>query len=122
MTPEQFVEVIREGAYESAVEGTRLNLIDPPGRRPSEVLLRLSEWYSGLAAGDREMVHAAAREGAHAAIFAFFAILDGVQAIEGPGPKGALRLTYVSASGEETLLTGSGEDLHDLFNAGALPQ
>lgn len=68
------------------------------------------------------MVMEVARDAAHGAVFGLLAVLDGVRAIEGLGPKGLLRLIYVSPDGEETVLNDeAGEELHDLLNSIAMP-
>lgn len=122
MNAEEFVAAIKMVVLDAAVRGVESSLLSPPGRQPAEGLVRASEWYLGLPDDSRSMVMDVARDAAHAAVFGLLAVLDGVRAIEGYGPKGSLRLAYVSPSGEESVLNDeAGEELHDLLNSIAMP-
>lgn len=122
MTPEEFVDAIRQRVLDGAAASTIANLEAPPGRRPPEALVSLSHWFHGLTDDDKRQVELVARAAAHAATFSFLAVLDGVAAIEPAGPKGELRLTYISPGGEEVALNADeGEELHDVLNAIAYP-
>lgn len=122
MNAEEFVAAVKLVVLDGAVRDVQSNLASPPGRRPAAGLMRASEWFLGLADEDRSMVMEVAGDAAHAAVFGLLAVLDGVRAIEGHGPKGSLRLVYVSPDGEETVLNDeAGEELHDLLNSIALP-
>jgi hypothetical protein len=117
MNSEEFVKAVKLQTSDAAVNGTVKTLNRPPGRKPAERLVHLSEWYNQLSEKDQEMLRLAIREAAEMAVFEFMCVLDGVSAIEdGPG-KGALELNYVK-SGERTQLNDPRkEELHNLFNS-----
>ena len=48
MTSEEFVRAVKMQTSDAAARGTLQILKRPPGRKPSERLLRLSEWYKAL--------------------------------------------------------------------------
>jgi hypothetical protein len=86
MTKEEFVEVVKLQASDSAVSGTIKTLTRPAGRNPAERLVRLSRWYKLLSNCDQEMLGEALREAAETAVFGLLCVLDGVRALEtGPG-------------------------------------
>ena len=122
MNPEEFVAAIKLVVLDAAVRDAQSVLVSPPGRRPAAGLVRASEWFLGLSDEDRSMVMEVARDAAHGAVFGMLAVLDGVRTIDAIGPKGLLRLVYVSADGEETVLNDeAGEELHDVLNSIAMP-
>ena len=53
MTSENFIDAIREVVAENSVISVQSNLIKPPGRKPSEKLVMMSEWYNKLVDGDK---------------------------------------------------------------------
>ncbi len=117
MNPEEFISVVKLRTSDAAVKGTLTTLKHPPGRSPSDKLLKLSQWYNQLSETDRHMLRAALRETAESAIFGFFCILDGVRVIEDTPDKGDLELYFVKGD-EQTLLNDPHqEELHNLFNA-----
>lgn len=117
MTRIEFVEALKAQTSDAAVFGTKANLRRPPGRRPRERDLKLSEWYGNLTELDRSMLETTTREAAELAVFSFLCILDCVSAIENGADKGELRLLY-SKAGEELFLNDPTADfLHDAYNA-----
>lgn len=116
MEPTDFVTVMREVAFDSAVHGTLSNLASPPGRQPPDSLVTASSWFQSLEEHERTLVGFVVRLAAHATLFNVLTALDGVRAIGDP-PHGALRLTYVSPEGTEALLNPVGAELHDELNA-----
>jgi hypothetical protein len=122
MTPEQFVTAIRQVAFEQAANPT---VLEPHGRAPHRAMLEVWEWYSGLNARDQALVGRTMRLAAWSGIFGVFAVLDGVRAID-DAPHGHLALIYVDASGQshplnDSLGSGPGSDLRDLWNAEVFP-
>lgn len=117
MSPEEFVEAVRTQVRDAAASDVIRQLEKPSGRRPTEELRRLSEWFSRLSDADKEAVAGVARMASHHAVFGLLCVLDGVRAIEDKADKGTLRLTY-SKDGETQLLSPSDSNLlHDLLNA-----
>ncbi|MGA2047432.1 MAG: hypothetical protein ABSG96_07055 [Terracidiphilus sp.] len=117
MTVSEFVRALKIQTSDAAVFGTTATLNHPPGRKPSERDIRLSEWYRDLADSDRKSVTAAMSEAAELAVFSFLCVLDGVSAIEGVPEKGELRLIYAQ-DGKEVLLNDPAHELlHDTYNS-----
>ena len=54
------------------------------------------------------------RYSVHSALFGFFCVLDGVRAIEAPGQKGTLQLTY-DRGHIHTVLNSEDNFLHDIY-------
>ena len=118
MTPEQFVAVIKQVVFDTAAKEGALQ---PRGRQPYEVLVRLWDWYSSLPGRDQALVRQAMRIAAYGAVFHFFAVLDGVAAFDDP-PHGELRLIYTDAQGNEQQLNRPEmEELHDLCTNEVFP-
>lgn len=117
MTSEEFVEAVKMQTSDAALRGTLECLRRPPGRKPREELVRLSEWYKHLDGKDQEMLGAALKEAAEMAVFEFFCVLDGVSAIENTPEKGDLELYFVKGSDRTRLNDPKQEELHNLFNA-----
>jgi hypothetical protein len=116
MTRHEFVHALKMQTSEAAVSGTKKCLERPPGRKPAQRDVKLSNWYRGLSNSDRESVEQAIREAAELAIFSALCVLDGVSAIESGTEKGELKLYHVK-HGRRTLLNDDAEEyLHDIYN------
>jgi hypothetical protein len=102
MTPEEFVAMLRLVVVDGATDGTLRVLREPPGRAPSPVLTRRSEWFNSLSHDDQNMVAEVVRSAAFSATFGFCSVLDGVRAFDNEG--GSLRLTYAGPDGGEVWL------------------
>jgi hypothetical protein len=116
MTPEEFVNVLREVVLTSAAEETLRAIADPPGRRPRRELLEANAWYRGLSEHDRAQLRQVAVMTAHQAVFGFLAVLDGVQVVEDTPEKGTFKLTFCKGDHEWELTPRRGELLHDILN------
>jgi hypothetical protein len=116
MTIEEFVKAVKIQTSDAALEGTIQCLTDPPGRKPAENLVRLSEWYKQLDGKDQRMLREALKEAAEMAVFEFFCILDGVSVIEDAPDKGELELHFVKGTERTRLNDPHEEELHNLFN------
>jgi hypothetical protein len=112
----EFVRAVKIQTSDAAVEGTLRCLTKPPGRKTSEHLVRLSEWYNQLDGRDQGMLGAAIREAAEMAVFEFFCVLDGVSVIEDTPEKGELEFHYTRGAERLYLNDPHGEELHNLFN------
>ncbi len=117
MAPEFFVDSLREQCIDSAVQECVTNFLSPPGRKPDEALLRLSQWFSALSASDREMVCQAMQRSAYAAVFGVLCVIDGVRVIESETEKSEFELTAIRG-GARTPLSPSDTFLHDLLRSG----
>lgn len=116
MTTDQFVKAIKMQTSDAAVSGTIACLKRPPGRKPQEKDVRLSEWYNRLNTLDQQMLQQALKEAAELAVFEFFCVLDGVTVIEDTREKGVLELDYVKGPERTRVNPPEGEELHNIFN------
>src|ERR1700694_4655198 len=63
--------------YHSVVEGEMNMLKDgPPGRRPSQALVHLHEWFLTLDDQTRKLIEAIVKETASSAVFGCLVVLD----------------------------------------------
>ncbi len=116
MTAKEFVEIMKLQTSDAAVQSTVASLKEPPGRVPTKRQLALSGWFKRLTKADQRMLEEALREAAEAAVFGFFAVLDGARVFEYEEEKGDLELVYVRGAGRTLLNPKSGPELHDLYN------
>jgi len=115
MNAEKFVEIIQKVVVSGAENSVKSNLDEPPGRKPLQQLVDMSNWYNQLNEKDKAVVGQIIKESVRTAIFGFFCVLDGVRAIENEN-KGELKLYYVNKDIQELLNDPDKEFLHDLFN------
>lgn len=117
MSPEQFVDAIREVVRDAAVEGVINNLVSPPGRKVSTEERKRSTWYSSLGNDDRSYVNDIISSAVDEAVFGMLSVIDGARAIEEGGEKGELVLMYKSDEREVLLKDNKGLFLHDMYNS-----
>jgi hypothetical protein len=110
----EFVKIIREVVLNSTVNGIHKTLLHPPGRRPAEGLVEMSNWFLSLSDEDREMILRIIKLTSRDTAFSFLCILDGVVAIEGPD-KGNLKLYYERRDEKILLNDQSKINLHELI-------
>jgi hypothetical protein len=82
MDKREFVAAIRSEVLEDAIVSVKSNLNAPPGRKPSERMIRLSTWFNNLDESNKSIVLEIIRESAETSVFGFFCVLDGVRSIE----------------------------------------
>jgi hypothetical protein len=114
VTPAQLASIVRDTAFQSAVEGLVANLQRPPGRSPSKDLTAASTWYKALPESDVAVVDSLIRESARAAIFGVLATLDGIRTWS-PDDDGTFELWHRSSEGNQLVNPPSGEMLHEAF-------
>ncbi|MCL4639686.1 MULTISPECIES: hypothetical protein [Olivibacter] len=117
MTQEQFVDALKIAVTESSVKGVVSALESPPGRKPKDLYKKLSEWYNGLDAADKNMVVDIVRLSIDHGVFGFLCVIDGVRAIAGGDKSGEFTLSYKDVDGESILNDPNEDYLHDLYNA-----
>jgi hypothetical protein len=121
MTPEEFIINIRQVVFDSAVNGTLSVIQKAPGRKPSENLVVLSQWFMQLSDAEKEIFRSAIALAAHQATFGMLAVLDGSRQIDDGPAQGTLELRYLK-NGRNVLLNGpDSAPLHDLFNQQEAP-
>jgi hypothetical protein len=115
MTPEQFVDAVRDTVQTRAVDAGLSALERPPGRRPSPHLVEVSTWYRQLSAQDKSRVRGVATLVARQAVFGFLTVLDGARVIDNGPEKGEFRLLYRKGDREWDLTPTNGVALHELL-------
>lgn len=115
MNREEFVKSIKENVRDLSITGMIKNLADPPGRKPDQEMLKISQWYNGLNKLDKEMLFIVIKRAIDQSVFGFFAVIDGVRAIENNLVKGKLELYYNKESVELLLNNELDEYLHDIY-------
>lgn len=113
MTPIEFVSGLKSHCRDAAIEDCITNFRAPPGRRPAQSLVELSQWFNALSEKDSEMVIRALSEVADATLFGVLAVLDGARTIEGQGEKSVFHLSARKEGAESVICPGQ-YDLHDL--------
>ena len=116
MNSESFVLAVKKAVHDSAVADVVEAIMAPSGRRPPESELRLSVWYNGLSENDQRNVQAMVLHGVHAALFGFFAVLDGVRVIEDSEEKSDFAIVQ-RRGGVEHVITDAAMPLHDIYQA-----
>ena len=115
MNSTEFIDSIKSVVVETAVDSIKSNLIKPPGKKPSEKLQEMSEWYNNIGDNDKAILLQIIRESVETSIFGFLCVLDGVRIIEDSDEKGKL-LLYYEKNGNRQLLNDPNEEyLHDQF-------
>jgi hypothetical protein len=115
MTSLEFVKAIKQVVYEATTNGCLSLLQSPSGRKPSQRVKGLSEWYNNLSENDKITVKALVELVAGQSVFGMLAVLDGVRAIEDSGDKGILELRYRKEGKSSLLNSPDGDSLHDQF-------
>jgi hypothetical protein len=120
MTKKEFISAINATVVHESISSVEKNLVAPPGRQPSEQLIKLSHWFNGLNEKDKSYVKDLITESVEMATFSFLCVLDGVRAIDNYNSERenllpALILKY--KKGNQTVWLNDPEDdyLHDLF-------
>lgn len=118
MSPSEFVDAIKTEVRDAASSATIAQLRAPTGRKPTDDLKRLSEWFNQLSEEDQQTVGEVAAMVSHNAVFGFLCILDGVRPIQEGYQAGELRLEFVGDDKHSVRLNSTTDDmLHDLLNA-----
>ena len=116
MTPEEFVDVLREVVLTRAVGSTLSAIESPPGRRPRQELILENAWYRELSEQDREHLRRVATMVAHQTLFGLLAVLDGARVVENTAEKGVFKLSFRQGDHEWELNPPDGVPLHDILN------
>lgn len=116
MDKHEFIEAINITVHKSVTPGVRKLLDKPPGRKPSEEMTELSNWFNELSVKNQEMVMRVANIASRHATFGFLCVLDGVRVIESGRDKGELNLFYKKGRKKVLINDQEGDFLHDLFN------
>lgn len=116
MTPEEFVNALREVVLARAVDSTLAAIENPPGRRPARELVEANAWFNGLSEQDRAHLRGVATMVAQQAVFGMLAVLDGARVVEDTQEKGEFHICFRKGGEEWELNPPNGIPLHDLLN------
>ena len=116
MTPEDFVNTLREVVLTRAVDSTLSAIENPPGRRPRRELVEANAWYQGLSEQERAQLRQVASMVAHQAVFGVLAVIDGARVVEDAPEKGTFTLAFHKGSEEWKLNPPGGVPLHNILN------
>lgn len=95
MTPSDFIHVLKSEVRDAAASDTISQIRTQSGRRPPEVIRKLSAWFNQLWEADQQAVAEVASMSAQRAVFGFLCVLDGVRVIEDGEHCGEFELNYV---------------------------
>lgn len=98
MDSKDFVEAVKIAVRDTAVNSVIKTVENPPGRRPSEEVKSLSQWYLNLDDVGKDMARQLVAHSVDSAVFGFLAVIDGVRAIESGEDKGQLELYYLKGT------------------------
>lgn len=114
MDAESFAELIEEYVQKSAVEDLVQIFHDPPGRKPREVLVRISEWTKSLSSEDQKLLEEVISESVRVALFGLFAVIDGARAVDSGIDRFIIGVQ--DQKGQRTFINEDGSvDFHDYF-------
>jgi hypothetical protein len=114
MTQKKFVEVIQDVVIDESIRSIQSNLINPPGRKPSEELILTSNFYNNLNDHDKRLMMQIVKDAVQTGVWGFFCVLDGVRSIE--NDKGGKLALFYENDGAKTLLNDPQEEfLHELL-------
>lgn len=114
MDGKQFVDLLKIVVRDAAVSQELSVLQRPPGKRPSQEVLKRSKWYNSLEDDQKKILSSIIMDVADRAVFGFLCVLDGARVIESSSQKGRLELYYIK---DESILLNppEGEVLHELW-------
>lgn len=115
MNAHTFIDAIKETVIEDSIKSIKSNLENPPGKKPDNKIVELSQWFNSANANDQSLILKLIRESVEMSIFGFLCVLDGVRAIENSEEKGVLKLFYEDGSQSVLLNDPNNDYLHDLL-------
>lgn len=116
MDSEEFVRALKQNCCDVAVDDCTSILQNPPGRKPDQALVALSEWFKKLSASDRALVIESMRMAADATLFGVLCVIDGVRPCESSPEKSQFTI-YANKSGEQTKVAPASHFLHDILRS-----
>ena len=119
MNQEEFIKLLKRDVTKAGAEDVIENLIAPVGRKPSEKLLKMSNFYNSMDGTNKKIINEIIYEAIDTGIFGFLCLIDGVRSVNMNGEENHLKLTFINDdTGKEVILNNPNEDfLHDIYNA-----
>ena len=115
MNTEEFINAIKTVVVNGSIESMHETLNRPPGKKPVQDLVELSDWFNKLNDENKRMLLKVIKQSVEMSVFSFLCILDGVTAIEDDQIKGRLTLHYEKNNIKKLLNDSNEEYLHNLF-------
>ncbi|WP_316812828.1 hypothetical protein [Pedobacter heparinus] len=119
MNQDEFIKILKRDVTKSGTNDVIKNLIAPVGRKSSEKLLKMSEFYNSMDDANKKIINEIIYEAIDTGIFGFLCLIDGVRSVNMNGEENHLKLTFINDNtGKETVLNNPNQDfLHDIYNA-----
>ncbi|GGH04548.1 hypothetical protein FAZ19_05565 [Sphingobacterium alkalisoli] len=117
MKSEEFIKSIKVVVSQGAINDVLESLSDPPGRKPNNELVEISNWYNSLDQEGKSFIKKIVEMGVDTSMFGFLCVLDGVRVIESTIDKGNFELYYAKGKSTTLLNDPQEEYLHDIYNA-----
>jgi hypothetical protein len=117
MNKDTLVQKIKESLLDRGTKDLMVLYKNPPGRKPSQKLIRISQWLSTLKEEDQEIVRMVINDSIQSTIFGLFCILDGVRFLENEEEKTQFELYALLNSQRSLINKPDAEPLHDIFNS-----
>lgn len=116
MNAEEFIEQVVKYVRDPSVTGTFGFLLKPPGRKPRERHVRISNWLNQLPEEQQDLARQVIEDSVDAAMFNILCVFDGVKKIEDKAGDSQYQLVY-EAEGCRNLINDPNQDyLHDIYN------
>lgn len=82
MDAQGFVTAVREQVQEQAVKDLIKTFTAPPGRKPRDLLVKVSEWRARLTSDEQKLLDDVIAESVRVALFGLFAVVDGARVVD----------------------------------------
>lgn len=115
MNTKKFVKAYKTVVADAAIKDSISVFQKPPGRKPSEELIQISNYYNILNLEERKIIDMIVARVSYEASFGALCVLDGVRSIEEEGDKGDISLMY--SKDDNIVDLNKDKDLHDIFNS-----
>ena len=115
MNAEQFIQLLVRYVRDTSISGTFSILTNPPGRKPREKHVRISNWLNQLPDEERMIVKQVVEESVDAALFNILCVFDGVKKIEESTGDSQFRLIHEIGQSSECINDPNDEYLHDIY-------
>jgi hypothetical protein len=114
MDEQKFLNLVEMCVQKQAIDDLIRTFTIPPGRRPREVLTKISEWYGRLNVDEQKLFYETVTESVRTALFGLFAIVDGVRVVDKNVDK--FIIAAQDFQGKRTLINDdTNSDLHSHF-------
>lgn len=114
MNTQEFVAAIRTYVQEQTVNGLVKTFTTPPGKRPRDLLIQVSEWRARLTSDEQKLFDGVIAESVRVALFGLFAVIDGARVVDEDVDR--FLITALSHDGGRTELNeDTAVDLHSEF-------